>query len=271
MARPRRILIAGITFHIVQRGHDRNRTFFRDDDYRDYLLLLSRMSQRYKTSVHAYVLMTNHVHLLMTSRQDDGVSRTMQHVAGTYARRINQRLERRGSLWEGRFKSSPVDSDFYCLACYRYIELNPVRAGMVARPEDYRWSSHHENIGRRAMRVVEPHETFAALGASRAERAQRYRGIIRERLPNRTVEAIRHGTEKGLPVGRDDFKERIETKIGKAIGQRKRGRPRNDPQPASTEESLQDTRKARGQGTRRAARKGVRPRRKGVRHRKKEV
>lgn len=210
MSRLPRIRIPGITFHVVQRGNDRNRVFFADDDYRAYLHRLNLMSQRYDTSVHAYVLMTNHVHLLLTSRLPDGISRTMQHVSSGYARRINDRYRRTGTLWEARFKSSPVDSEFYCLACYRYIELNPVRAGLVLAPADYRWSSYHENVGKRSVSIVTPHACYEALGRSRSERVDRYREIVHEYLPDRMIADIRHGMRRGSPVGSDRFRKRIE-------------------------------------------------------------
>ena len=223
MSRLPRIRVPGITFHIVQRGNDRQRTFFVDDDYRSYLHLLNLYSRRYKTSIHAYVLMTNHVHLLLTSKLPDGISRTMQHVTAGYARRINDRYRRTGSLWEGRFKSSPIETEFYCLACYRYIELNPVRAGMVPAPRDYRWSSYHENVGRRSLSIVTPHPCYLALGRRPAARYESYHGIIHEHLPDRTIAAIRHGVSKGLPVGHETFRQRIETEIGIALGPRKVG------------------------------------------------
>jgi putative transposase len=226
MPRLPRIRVPGITFHIVQRGNDRSRTFFVNDDYRAYLYLLSLMSQRYETEVHAYVLMTNHVHLLMTTKLADGVSRTMQQVAAGYSRRINERLKRTGTLWEGRFKSSPIDSEYYCLACYRYIEMNPVRAGMVRSPGEYRWSSYRENVGQRALSIVNPHPCYLALGESQAARQRNYGDIFLERVPKPTVTEFRRGAVKGLPVGGDAFKSRIESEIGVSLGLRKVGRPR---------------------------------------------
>lgn len=221
MSRLPRIRVPGITFHVVQRGNDRQRTFFVDDDYRSYLHLLILYSRRYETSVHAYVLMSNHVHLLLTSEIPDGISRTMQLVASAYARRINERYGRTGSLWEGRFRSSPIETERYCLACYRYIELNPVRAGMVPAPRDYRWSSYHENAGKRSLSIVTPHPCYLALGPSSAARHESYHGIVHEHLPDRTIAAIRHGVSKGLPVGDETFRQRIVTETGITIGPRR--------------------------------------------------
>jgi putative transposase len=226
MPRPPRISIPEITFHIVQRGNDRSRTFFVDDDYRAYLNLLNLMSARYATDVHAYVLMTNHVHLLMTSKLADGVSRTMQQVAAGYSRRINDRHQRTGTLWEGRFRSSAIDSEFYCLACYRYIELNPVRAGLVQYPGDYRWSSYAENAGLCAPAIVKHHPCYLALADSTGLRRERYADLVDERISDHTVTEIRRGAGKGLPVGSDGFKRRIESELGRPLTPRKVGRPR---------------------------------------------
>ena len=212
MPRPARLCVPGIPFHVVHRGNDRKPTFFAQSDYQAYLDLLVRACERYQTTVHAYVLMTNHVHLLMTSALAQGISRTMQFLGSNYVRRINEQYERTGTLWEGRFRSSPVDTEFYCLACYRYIELNPVRAGIVEAPEDYRWSSHLENIGKRTPSIVEPHPCFLALSNSRVERTDRYRALVRLQLPKIAIESIRLGTKNGAPVGSDDFKKRL-TKV----------------------------------------------------------
>jgi putative transposase len=201
MPRAPRIQIAGLTFHVVQRGNHREPVFFTDDDYRTYLHLLALMSSRYETRVHAYVLMTNHVHLLMTATRPDGVSRTMQYVASSYSRKLNERLERQGPLWESRFRSSLIDSEYYCLACYRYIELNPVRAGMVASPAAYRWSSYLENVGQRIPRVIEPHDCFLALGNSPSARFHSYRAIVAEALPAAALTTIREGLRQGRPTG----------------------------------------------------------------------
>jgi putative transposase len=215
MPRPHRIRIPGLTFHVVQRGHNGQRTFFSNDDFRRYIELVALSSRRYATEVHAYVLMSNHVHLLMTSSKASGISRTMQMVGSNYVREINEQYDRTGTLWEGRFRSSPIDSEFYCLACYRYIELNPVRAGLVSAPGDYRWSSFLENTGQQAPRLTEPHPSFLALGLTDAERVARYREIVRLRLPTTTLETIRLGTRKGSPVGSAKFRQRLAAMNGR--------------------------------------------------------
>lgn len=226
MPRPPRIIVPGIPFHVVQRGNDRNPTFFEHDDYRAYLLLLAKIARRYQTIVHAYVLMTNHVHLLLTSNREDGISRTMQQLGSSYTRRVNKLYERTGTLWEKRFSSCPVQTDRYCLACYRYIELNPVRAGIVKRPQAYRWSSYHENTGREPWRVVRPHATYLALARTRQARCEAYARLFDDVLPDAALEQIRTSTGSGIPLGSDAFRAGLEQRAGRAIGARKRGRPR---------------------------------------------
>ena len=145
MPRIPRLSIAGVPLHVVQRGNNRQPVFFSEEDYRDYLRRLFDGAARYDVSVHAFVCMTNHVHLLLTPWQDRAASRMMQWLGSGYTAAVNATYHRTGSLWEGRFKSSLVDSGRYLMACYRYIELNPVRARMVVQPGDYAWSSYRHN------------------------------------------------------------------------------------------------------------------------------
>lgn len=150
MPRIQRLTVPGVALHVVQRGNNRQAVFFHESDYFSYLDLLFESADRYEVSVHAYVCMTNHVHILLTPWDEGSVSLLMQRLGALYTSGINSVYRRTGSLWEGRFKSSLVDSDRYVLSCYRYIELNPVRAGMVVHPADYRWSSyrhHAESLG----------------------------------------------------------------------------------------------------------------------------
>ncbi|HEX7080856.1 MAG TPA: transposase [Gammaproteobacteria bacterium] len=220
-----RVTMPGITLHVVQRGHNRARAFFDREDYFHYLDLLTTAAARYETRVHAYVLMTNHVHLLLTQGRPNGVSLTLQYVAGIYSRRINARYGRTGSLWEGRFKSSPIDSDRYCLACYRYIELNPVRAGITKRPDDYRWSSYRVNSTGAPSVLITPHPTYDSLGITPRGRAERYRGLVQDALPESLLQDLRESVRKGLPTGSDDFRRQVETALKRPLGSGRRGRP----------------------------------------------
>ena len=140
-----RVYIPGFTYHIVQRGNNREACFFDKEGYMFYLDCLRQAMSRYGVKLHAYCLMTNHVHLLMTPEHSDSISRTMKVVCSRYAQFVNKQYNRSGTLWEGRHKASAVDSEQNLLKCYRYIELNPVTASMVDRPEEYPWSSHHYN------------------------------------------------------------------------------------------------------------------------------
>ena len=145
MARLQRIVVPGQALHIVQRGNNRQAVFFAEEDYLFYLDSLGRAAENTGCQIHAYVLMSNHVHLLVTPQSEEGPSRLMQSVGRSYVRYVNAAYRRSGTLWEGRFKSALIDSERYLLVCSRYIELNPVRARMVERPDDYRWSSYRAN------------------------------------------------------------------------------------------------------------------------------
>lgn len=210
--------------HVVQRGNNRAAVFHQARDYHDYLALLAVAARRYHTFVHAYVLMTNHVHLLLTSERTEGVSESLRYLASRFVRRINDRYGRTGRLWESRFRSSPIDSDFYCLACYRYIELNPVRAGIVRTPSEYRWSSYAVNASARTSSLVTSHETYTSLGSTPLERAERYKALVHQALPDDAVRRIRQSLQTGAPTGSEAFGRRIEA-LGVRVGQRRRGRP----------------------------------------------
>lgn len=148
--RPRQYL-PGMPYHIVQRGNNREVCFFDIEDYECYLDLLSAMLKRYGAQLHAYVLMTNHVHFIMTPEEKDSISQLTKVVGSRFAQYMNRTYHRTGTLWEGRHKSSVIDSESYLLTCYRYVELNPVIAGMIERPEEYRWSRQQieKKLGRK--------------------------------------------------------------------------------------------------------------------------
>ncbi len=175
MARWPRIVLPGLPLHVVQRGNNRTPTFQSDSDFEHYREILTDALERTGCLVHAYVLMSNHVHLLLTSPDHRGVSRLMQMIGRRYVRFFNTRYNRTGTLWEGRFKSSLVDTASYLVTCSRYIELNPVRAGMVDSPAQYLWSSYQRLAAGSPDRLVTPHPLYSALGASPAER--RFGGV----------------------------------------------------------------------------------------------
>ncbi|WP_425529320.1 transposase, partial [Stenotrophomonas maltophilia] len=211
MPRPRRVDAPGYPQHVVQRGNNRQPVFFTDGDRAAYLRLLCHHAHQQHCRVHAYVLMGNHVHLLATPDASGGLSRMMQAVSRAYVRRVNDRQGRTGTLWEGRFHSTVVDSDRYLLACQRYIELNPVRAGKVAHPGDYRWSSYRANARGRPNALLEPHSAFELMGSDADERRRRYVEFIEAGIPAGDLLAIRRALQSqrrlsGMLVGSEPFR-----------------------------------------------------------------
>jgi len=192
LPRQARQAAADIPWHIIQRGHDRHACFFADGDYQFYLHHLKEQASQHGCSVHAYVLMTNHVHMLVTPDTREGVSLMIKNLSQRYVQYINRAYERSGTLWEGRFRSCLTLSDSYALACYRYIELNPVRANMVELPIDYRWSSYSANAEGRANSLVTPHSVYLALGTDNLARRRRYRALVRSGLNEDTLSKIRY-------------------------------------------------------------------------------
>ncbi len=226
MPRPKRVNIVGIPQHIVQRGNNRQTCFRNDADYRLYLDLLAAACGRHSCDVHAYVLMTNHVHILLTPNQPTGASLVFRDLGRDYVRKYNKRHERTGTLWDGRFKSSLVDSDRYLLACHRYIELNPVRAHLVDSPADYPWSSFRTNaLGERSNLVV-AHSLWRSLGLDDPARRRAYLSLFEQTLDSETLRVIRDGLNRGIPTGPNTFRQKLEQSVSKRIGNKKRGRPR---------------------------------------------
>jgi len=225
MPRRARIYIPGLPYHIVQRGNNRQACFRDPADFRLYLDLWQRIARRYGTAVHAYCLMTNHVHFLATPESGDSISRTMKDVGSRYTQYVNRRYERTGTLWEGRHRSSVVQSERYLLTCYRYIELNPVRAGMVRHPEQYQWSSFHLNSRGQAGWLV-AREEYLRLGRDAEERGSAYRNLFSDQLSEGDLDLIRQAAHFNQPVADDRFRERIESRYGVNLGRMLRGRPR---------------------------------------------
>ncbi len=217
MARLPRIVIPGQPLHIVQRGNNRQPCFFTDADYRFYLASLQEASTRYGCRIHAYVLMTNHLHLLLTPESAEAPSAMLQSVGRRYVRYINHAYRRTGTLWEGRFKSTLIDSERYLLVCSRYIELNPVRARMVAQPADYRWSSYRHNALGEADTLLTLHPLYENLSADTTQRCAAYRALFIVQTDPTELQAIRNATETGTVLGNDRFKENIETTLKRRI------------------------------------------------------
>jgi len=210
MPRKPRFNLPGIPQHVIQRGNNRQPCFFADVDYQRYLDDLASATVKYQCQIHAYVLMTNHVHLLVTPLVDYGISYMMQALGRRYVRYVNKRYKRTGTLWEGRYKSSLIDTDQYLLICMRYIELNPVRASMVEHPGNYPWSSYRANAIDDSNELIDEHSVISALASRKSDRKQAYRNLFRHHMDEETIHQIRGNLNRDLALGRAAFKDRIE-------------------------------------------------------------
>jgi putative transposase len=210
--------------HVVQRGNNRTVLFVADSDYRFFRDCLQEAAERYGCRVHAYVFMTNHVHLLMTPDNPSGIGRLMQSVARRFIRRFNDTYRRTGALWEGRYRAALVETEQYFLACHRYIELNPVRAGLVATPRDYPWSSYRANALGAGDPLVTPHERYEALGSDARARRAAYRALFDEVFPESTLADIRDATNGGWALGSKRFREEIAALLARRTRPATRGR-----------------------------------------------
>ena len=225
MARLPRLLPVGVPVHVIQRGNNRQVCFVSEEDYTAYLEWLACYAVKYGVDVHAWVLMTNHVHLLCTPRRGGAISGMMQSLGRSYVRYFNYSYKRTGTLWEGRYKSCVVQSYRYLLEVYRYIELNPVRAEMVNDPGEYPWSSYGVNALCGGADLCTPHPEYRRLGADDEDRRKSYRSLFRGHVDGTLLEEIRLMTNKGLALGNYRFKEEIEALTGRRVIAKKRGRP----------------------------------------------
>lgn len=228
MARMPRLDLPDVPQHIVQRGNNRGPCFFEPADRRLYLELLGEYAAAIGVSVHAYVLMTNHVHLLLTPCAKGDASALMQSLGRRYVYWINKLRSRTGGLFGGRFKSSLVQSDRYLLCCHRYIELNPVRARMVADPADYPWSSYRANALGERDALIAPHSVFMQLADAPGQRQSLYRGFVAEGVLDEEAGAIRTHLNQGRAWGSADFQTRVEAAAGRRASLTPRGRPRKE-------------------------------------------
>jgi putative transposase len=195
---------------VIQRGNNRCPIFVADEDYTRFRDELMDACRRHRCLVHAYVFMTNHVHLVMTPEREDSIAKVLQSVGRRYVQYFNFAYQRTGTLWEGRYKATLIDHQRYLLTCYRYIELNPVRASMVTHPSDYRWSSYRANALGQHDPVLTHHAEYLALGPSSPEREAAYRALFEVHLDIKTLMEIREATQKGWALGNDRFKDEIE-------------------------------------------------------------
>jgi putative transposase len=221
--------------HVIQRGNNRQACFFADEDYGLYLDWLKECAGKAGCQIHAYVLMTNHVHLLLSSKSLDGAGVLMKALGQRYVQYVNRTYRRSGSLWEGRFRSCLAQEEAYLLACQRYIELNPVRAGMVEHPAEYRWSSYRVNAQGEASGLVAPHALYLSLAADAQGRLAAYRELFRHELEPGLVDAIRKATNGNYALGDARFGEQIARTLGRRVRPGKPGRPTKGPEPESGE------------------------------------
>ncbi|MFZ0257283.1 MAG: transposase [Gammaproteobacteria bacterium] len=213
MARQPRFILPGQPQHVIHRGNNRSDIFFSEDDYLFYLDALCSAGQKHACEVHAYVLMTNHVHLLMTPQQGNSLSKVLQSVGRRFVQHINFTYERTGTLWEGRYRSTLIDSERYLLTCMRYIELNPVRAGLVRHPRHYRWSSYRANGEGKHDPLLSPHSLYENLGRTAVDCRRTYRELFKAPLEEATINAIRQSTNTGWTLGDDRFRRAIEAQL----------------------------------------------------------
>jgi len=226
MPRRPRIHLADLPLHIVQRGHNRDACFFAEEDYHVYRHWLGEALKDSGCLLHAYVQMTNHVHLLLTPPKPEAVTQLVISLGRRYVQYINTTYHRTGTLWDSRYKSSLVDADIYLLLCQRYIELNPVRANMVADPAHYRWSSYRANGLGQADPLLTPHVIYTSLGQSEEDRMEAYRALFQLKLDNEVIGDIRTALDQGQPLGDARFIDSIERVTGQRHEVRPRGRPR---------------------------------------------
>ncbi len=227
MPRRGRVVLAGYPHHVIQRGHNKGAVFLNDGDYRYYLDNLKEWKQELCCKVYAYCLMTNHVHLVLEPGEDpESLSLLMKRVAGRQTRYINYHEKRCGTLWEGRYKSSPIEDDRYLLVCCRYVELNPVRAVLVDNPEEYRWSSYRHKIGEEECDWLDPDPCYVSMGRSEEDRHKRYKAWVEEIIPEGEWKRIREAVQRGQLTGSKKFIDEVEQRMKLRIEFRGQGRPR---------------------------------------------
>ena len=224
MARLPRYFVPDQPQHVIQRGNNREPIFAADADYRFYLECPREAARKWELAIHAYVLMTNHVHVLATPSTEMSLPKTLQSVGRRYVQYFNHYYGRTGTLWEGRYRATIIDSERYLMTCSRYIELNPVRAGMVRRPGAYTWSSYRCNALGRRDALLREHPAYRRLGATPAARQQAYRALFGIGIATAELASIRDATNKGWALGNDRFRERIESLTQRRAMPRPRGR-----------------------------------------------
>ncbi|MDR3370013.1 REP-associated tyrosine transposase [Rhodoferax sp.] len=225
MARLPRLTLPGYPHHIIQRGNNRQAIFATPADYQFLLDLLRENANKFEVHVHAYVLMSNHFHILATPQIADGLSKMMQAVGRSYVRYFNRTQQRTGTLWEGRYKSTVIQTDRYLLACMAYIDLNPVRAGLVSQAQDYPWSSHRHYLGLNVDRLVKPHALFWALGNTPFAREAAYAEMVRAGINPVQLAALTESALHGWALGEPAFVADLQKGTQRRLAKVSAGRP----------------------------------------------
>jgi putative transposase len=226
MPRRPRIIVPGTPLHIIQRGNNRQACFFTDEDYLFYLDWLKKYTRISRCSVHAFVLMKNHVHLLLTPQKAESAGKLMKRLGQRYVQYVNRTYQRSGTLWEGRFRSCIIQQETYLFTCQRYIEMNPVRAGRVQHPGEYRWSSFGINAQGEPSGLIKPHSLYKKSGRTVAERQQAYRELFQQELDPVEIDKIRKATNGNFSLGDDQFNNEISELLGRRVSPGKAGRPK---------------------------------------------
>lgn len=229
MPRRPRVALPNIPLHIIQRGNNRQACFYAEQDYQFYLEWLEKYAKEAGCAIHSYVLMTNHVHVLLTPDKAESVGQMMKKLGQRYVQYVNRTYRRSGTLWEGRYRSCLIQDEVYLLTCHRYIELNPVRAGMVEHPADYPWSSYLLNgQGMDSNKLLSPHPLYMALGGTGFERQVAYRELFRYQMEPGVIDEIRKSTNGNFVLGDSRFTEQVETMLGRRATPGKSGRPKRE-------------------------------------------
>lgn len=227
MTRLPRLFLSGQPLHVIQRGNNRETIFMTNADHRFYLRCLKEASDEESIAIHAYALMRNHVHLLVTPETESSLPKTMQSIGRRYVQYFNHIYERTGTLWEGRYKSTLIDSERYLLTCMRYIELNPVRAKIVEQLDDYPWSSYHANAHGMTDELITPHSLYISLGSTDNERQNAYRELFSAGISREDMDSIRDATNKAWALGGNSFCAKVETLTERQAMPHPRGRKKS--------------------------------------------
>jgi putative transposase len=226
MPRRGRIILPNTPLHIIQRGNNRQACFFAEEDYRSYLDWLREYADQEGCQIHAYALMTNHVHLLLSGSTTQAPGRMMKRLGQRYVQYINRTYGRSGTLWEGRYRSCLTQEPAYVLACYRYIELNPVRAALTEHPADYPWSSYRSNGQGEPNAVIQAHSVYRDLGQDAASRQQAYCDLFRHELDPSLVDEIRSATNGNYALGSERFEQEVAEALQRRVTRGSPGRPK---------------------------------------------